>query len=41
VITCVNFMLFLGEEISFIQHRVTELYPVELRLQAKKGINNC
>jgi alanine racemase len=40
-ITCVNFMLFLGEEIAFIQHRISELYPVELRLQAKKGINNC
>lgn len=41
VITCVNFMLFLGEEIAFIQKRVSELYPIELRLQAKKGINNC
>ena len=41
VITCVNFMLFLGEEIAFIQSRVAELYPIELRLQAKKGINNC
>lgn len=41
VITCVNFMLFLGEEITFIQKRVSELYPIELRLQAKKGINNC
>jgi alanine racemase len=41
VITCVNFMLFLGEEIAFIQNRVAELYPIELRLQAKKGINNC
>lgn len=41
VITCVNFMLFLGEDVSFIQKRVSELYPVELRLQAKKGINNC
>ena len=40
-ITCVNFMLFLNEDISFIQKRVGELYPVELRLQAKKGINNC
>jgi alanine racemase len=41
VITCVNFLLFLGEEIAFIQSRVAELYPIELRLQAKKGINNC
>jgi len=41
VITCINFMLFLGEEIAFIQSRVAELYPIELRLQAKKGINNC
>lgn len=41
VITCVNFMLFLGEEIAFIQKRVSELYPIELRLQAKKGIHNC
>lgn len=41
VITCVNFLMFLGEEIAFIQSRVAELYPIELRLQAKKGINNC
>lgn len=41
VITCVNFMLFLGEEIAFIQKRVSELYPIEIRLQAKKGIHNC
>lgn len=41
VITCINFLLFLGEEIAFIQSRVAELYPIELRLQAKKGINNC
>jgi alanine racemase len=41
VITCVNFMLFLGEEIAFIQDQISKLYAVELRLQAKKGINNC
>ena len=29
-------MLFLGEEIAFIQNRVAELYPVELRLQEKR-----
>ena len=41
VITCVNFMLFIGTEIALIQNKVADLYPVELRLQAKKGINNC
>jgi len=34
VITCVNFLLFLGEEIAFIQSRVAVLYPIELSLQA-------
>lgn len=40
-ITCINFMLFIGEDTDFIKKRVADLYPVELRLQAKKGINNC
>lgn len=40
-ISCVNFMLFIGEDIAFIQNRLAELYPVELRLQTKKGIQNC
>lgn len=40
-ISCVNFMLFIGEDITFIQNRLAELYPVELRLQTKKGIQNC
>ena len=40
-ISCVNFMLFIGEEVAFIQNRLVELYPVELRLQTKKGIQNC
>ncbi|MEY2738682.1 MAG: hypothetical protein RL259_591 [Bacteroidota bacterium] len=40
-ISCVNFMLYIGEDVAYIQNRVAELYPVELRLQTKKGIQNC
>lgn len=40
-ISCVNFMLFIGEDVAYIQNRLAELYPVELRLQTKKGMQNC
>ncbi len=40
-ITCICFLLFLKIDISYIQKRSEALYPVELRLQAKKGIHNC
>ena len=39
--TCVITMLYLKYEIKDIQERIQQLYPIELRLQAKKGINNC
>ena len=34
-------MLFLKYSTKDIQERIEQLYPIELRLQAKKGINNC
>ncbi|WP_320814672.1 bifunctional UDP-N-acetylmuramoyl-tripeptide:D-alanyl-D-alanine ligase/alanine racemase [Flavobacterium sp.] len=39
--SCIITMLYLKYEIKHIQERVQQLYPIELRLQAKKGINNC
>lgn len=40
-ITCIQFLLFLNWKPDEIQEKATHLYPVELRLQAKKGIHNC
>lgn len=39
--TCISTLLYLNYEINCIQERIKNLYPVELRLQVKKGINNC
>lgn len=39
--TCICTLLFLKYDISIIVERIQNLYPVELRLQVKKGINNC
>ncbi|MFD2892032.1 bifunctional UDP-N-acetylmuramoyl-tripeptide:D-alanyl-D-alanine ligase/alanine racemase [Flavobacterium chuncheonense] len=39
--TCIATLLFLKIQPDVIAERVTRLYPVEIRLQAKKGINNC
>ena len=39
--TCILAMLVLAYDISVIQERIKKLYAVELRLQVKKGINNC
>lgn len=40
-VTCIATLLYLGVSVEKIQERVANLYPVEIRLQAKKGINNC
>ncbi|WP_445456631.1 bifunctional UDP-N-acetylmuramoyl-tripeptide:D-alanyl-D-alanine ligase/alanine racemase [Flavobacterium sp. HNIBRBA15423] len=41
VMTCVAALLYLKVDTSIIANRIKNLYPVEIRLQAKKGINNC
>lgn len=41
VMTCVATLLYLKIDTNSIANRVKNLYPVEIRLQAKKGINNC
>lgn len=41
VMTCVCTLLYLNYDTNLISKRVKNLYPVELRLQVKKGINNC
>lgn len=41
MISCIAVLLYLKYPIEVIQKRVTELYPVEMRLQVKNGINNC
>lgn len=41
VMTCVATLLYLKIDATIISNRVKNLYPVEIRLQAKKGINNC
>ncbi len=40
-LTCICVLLYLKIPVATIQERVTNLYPVEIRLQSKKGINNC
>lgn len=40
-LSCLGVLLHLKMEIATIQERMTNLYPIEIRLQAKKGINNC
>ncbi len=39
--TCIVAMLVLSYDIPIIQKRIKKLYAVELRLQVKRGINNC
>ncbi|MFC4739845.1 bifunctional UDP-N-acetylmuramoyl-tripeptide:D-alanyl-D-alanine ligase/alanine racemase [Flavobacterium ponti] len=39
--TCVCTLLYLKYGTDVIAERIKNLYPVELRLQVKKGINNC
>jgi len=40
-ISCLMLMLHLGYSPEVIAHRLGGLYPVELRLQVKNGINGC
>ncbi len=40
-ISCLTVMLYLNVPQEIICDRIKELYPIELRLQVKKGINNC
>lgn len=40
-LSCLSVLLYLEMEIATIQERMRNLYPIEIRLQAKKGINNC
>ena len=40
-ITCVSTLLYLKTDIAIIKERISKLYNIEIRLQAKKGINNC
>ncbi|MVO09848.1 bifunctional UDP-N-acetylmuramoyl-tripeptide:D-alanyl-D-alanine ligase/alanine racemase [Flavobacterium sp. TP390] len=39
--TCMATLLYLKIDTPIIQERLQKLYPVEIRLQAKKGINGC
>jgi len=40
-IHCMMVMLYFGYNHRVIQTRMTQLYPVEMRLKVKNGINNC
>lgn len=40
-ITCLMVLLYFGYDTKTIQQRIANLYPVEMRLQVKNGINHC
>lgn len=40
-LTCLTALLFLNVSPALISTRMAQLYPVETRLQTKKGINTC
>lgn len=40
-ITCLMVLLYFGYDAKTIQERLAKLYPVEMRLQVKNGINHC
>ncbi|MFM1754457.1 MAG: hypothetical protein RLZZ236_1396 [Bacteroidota bacterium] len=40
-ISCLLVLLYLNYDVATIQNRMALLYPVEMRLQLKNGINNC
>jgi len=40
-ISCVLVLLYLEYDAQTIQNRMAQLYPVEMRLKLKDGINNC
>lgn len=39
--TCIATLLYLEYDFETIQTRIANLYPIELRLQVKDGINDC
>jgi alanine racemase len=41
VISCLSVLLYLEYDTKTIQNRIELLYPIEMRLKVKKGINNC
>ncbi|PWA11363.1 bifunctional UDP-N-acetylmuramoyl-tripeptide:D-alanyl-D-alanine ligase/alanine racemase [Flavobacterium laiguense] len=41
VISCLLVLLYLEYDAKTIQSRIELLYPIEMRLKVKKGINNC
>lgn len=41
VISCLLVLLHLEYDAKTIQNRIELLYPIEMRLKVKKGINNC
>ncbi|UYW01220.1 bifunctional UDP-N-acetylmuramoyl-tripeptide:D-alanyl-D-alanine ligase/alanine racemase [Flavobacterium agricola] len=41
VCTCVATLLFFNYDVKLIQDRIKTLYPIELRLQVKDGLNGC
>jgi alanine racemase len=38
---CILTMLYLKYDLDTIEHRVSQLFPVEMRLKVKNGTNNC
>lgn len=40
-LTCFTVLLFLGYDLSTIQLKIAQLEHVEMRMQLRKGINNC
>jgi Alr-MurF fusion protein len=40
-IHCLMLMLYFGYKPAVINSRMSELYPIEMRLKVKTGINNC
>ena len=40
-ISCLLVLLYLNYDVATIQNRLELLYPVEMRLKVKDGINNC
>jgi alanine racemase len=41
VISCLSVLLYLEYDSKTIQNRIELLYPIEMRLKVKNGINNC
>ena len=41
IMHCILMMLHLNYDLNTIDSRVVQLFPIEMRLKVKKGINNC